>query len=339
MRKYLYPICLCMIAITIYLILAIHQYLFLPIQSPGIEKIIKIESGQSFTDIAHSLYQKGLIDHPNRFILVGKIFGKTQEIKAGHFKVNSGWSRMKLLQTLIRGQEILYKLQIPEGLTWWETARRVEQSGLATFKDFKQAVHNQTILNKYNIPGQTAEGYLFPETYSLPNSTKDNALTVLNSFIQEFRNRTRNTIWEKDLPSPDERYRTLILASLVEKEAALPKERRRIAGVFKNRLERDMRLQCDPTIIYGLGPKFNGNLQKKDLQDRSNHYNTYVHPGLPPGPICSPGLGSIKAASDPEDHNYLYFVAKGDGSHKFSQTLQGHNQAVQKYQIRSSKDP
>lgn len=336
MKKYLFPISLCFFGIIIYLILAIHQYLFAPIQTPGSKQVIKIESGQSFTQITYSLSQKGIIDYPKIFILLGKIFGKTKQIKAGNFMINSGWSRVKVLQSLLKGQEVLYKLQIPEGLTWWETAKRVQRSCLATYKSFKRAVHNQTIINKYGLQGQTAEGYLFPETYAISNSTKNNALTIVKSFIQEFQSRTRNTVWQKDFPSPNKRYQTIILASLVEKESALPRERRRIAGVFKNRLERRMRLQCDPTVIYGLGPKFDGNLQKDDLLDRSNPYNTYIHPGLPPGPICSPGLESIKAACDPEDHNYLYFVAKGDGSHKFSRTLKGHNRAVQKYQIHSS---
>ncbi|MFW6178490.1 MAG: endolytic transglycosylase MltG, partial [Desulfohalobiaceae bacterium] len=133
------------------------------------------------------------------------------------------------------------------------------------------------------------------------------------------------------LPDAEQVHRIVTLASLVEKETGTPKERRRIAGVFQNRLDQGMLLQCDPTVIYGLGPDSDTRLRKKQLQDKDNPYNTYQHPGLPPGPICSPGLESLKAAIDPEEHSYLYFVSKGDGSHKFSRSLREHNQAVRKY--------
>jgi UPF0755 protein len=124
------------------------------------------------------------------------------------------------------------------------------------------------------------------------------------------------------------------LASLVEKETGVAEERHRIAGVFVNRLKRGMRLQCDPTVIYGIGPEFDGNLKRKHLNNPANKYNTYRHGGLPPGPICSPGLDSIKAALNPEEHDFLYFVSRGDGTHKFSKTLAEHNRAVRRFQLR-----
>jgi UPF0755 protein len=340
-KTFLFPLSLCLIAFLFFVVLTLHQYLFCPIKTSGDTKIIQIKPGHSFSQVATSLAEQGLIDSPNAFIILGKILGKTHQIKAGQFEVHTGWSRMKLLESLIQGQEILYRLPIPEGLTWWETGKRIKQSGLVSYERFRQAVHNQTLLIRYGLAGKTAEGYLFPETYTVSNATTTSALMVVKLMIQEFQNKTQDLVWPQHMPGFDQtrdtRYQTLILASLVEKEASLSEERRRIAGVFQNRLKRHMRLQCDPTVIYGLGPDFNGNLQRDDLEDTSNPYNTYVHPSLPPGPICSPGLDSIQAALSPEKHTYLYFVAKGDGSHSFSRTLREHNQAVRKYQLRSSR--
>jgi UPF0755 protein len=162
--------------------------------------------------------------------------------------------------------------------------------------------------------------------------------------LKEFFRNARK-VWPGGLPDFEEMQRTVILASLIEKETGDTSERARISGVFHNRLRRGMLIQCDPTIIYGLGPDFDGNLRKSDLTNRENPYNTYVHRGLPPGPICSPGLDSLLAAVHPEQHAYLYFVARGDGSHHFSRTLEEHNQAVRKFQLdrnrktyRSTKD-
>ena len=145
-------------------------------------------------------------------------------------------------------------------------------------------------------------------------------------------------VWPSGLPEFEEMHRTVILASLIEKETGDGTERKRISGVFHNRLKKHMLIQCDPTIIYGLGPDFDGNIKKSDLLDKNNPYNTYAIQGLPPGPICSPGLDALTAAVHPEEHSYLYFVAKGDGSHHFSKNLEEHNQAVRQYQLRRNHE-
>ena len=310
-----------------------YRYLHAPLKSPGETIVFQIRPGQSFARIVDELHEQNIISHPRLFIWLAKLTGKTTSVKAGEFRIDTGWSRLALLDHLHSGRVVLHKLNIPEGLTWWQTAKRIDQSGLAPYDSFSRQVHNQTLLQRFNIPAPSAEGFLFPETYHLSRTGPHRAQTILTVMLQEFREQTDKHLWPDKRPNPKRLLEIVTLASLVEKETAVPKERDRIAGVYRNRLQRGMRLQCDPTVIYGLGPEFDGNLTKKDLKDRSNEYNTYAHAGLPPGPICSPGLASLQAALHPEDHEYYYFVAKGDGSHKFSKTLREHNRAVRKYQL------
>lgn len=315
------------------LFFAAYQYLSTPVADPGQEKIISIPKGLSFDKIARQLQRENIIKNIWKFKLLARIKNQASQVQAGEFKLNSNWTPQRILQTLTQGRAVLYKLSIPEGLTWWETANLVQQSGLATYSGFAAAIRDKDLLRKYNIPASTAEGYLFPETYHLPKPEHKDARPIVTALLQEFWRQTRQSIWPDGAFDPKRSHRLVTLASLVEKETSVDKERARIAGVFINRLQKGMRLQCDPTIIYGLGRDFDGNLTKKDLQDSENLYNTYRHAGLPPGPICSPGLDSLKAASNPEQHDYLYFVSKGDGSHHFSKTLTEHNRAVRKYQL------
>jgi UPF0755 protein len=310
-----------------------YTYLHTPLCRPGQSTIIRIETGTSFGQVVRQLAREGILQEPWKFRLLGTISGKAQAVKAGEFRIDTGWRPQRLLRSLVEGDEVLHRLQVPEGLTWWETARIVERTGLGTFEGFRRAVHDTELLREFDIPADTAEGYLFPETYMLPRPKENGARTVVRIMLRQFREQTSRKLWPEGRPDPEAVHRLVTLASLVEKETGVAQERPRIAGVFQNRLERGMRLQCDPTVIYGMGRDFDGNLQKPDLRDRSNEYNTYRHPGLPPGPICSPGLASLRAAQNPEDHAYLYFVSKGDGSHKFSRTLREHNRAVRRFQL------
>ncbi|MFP4167576.1 MAG: endolytic transglycosylase MltG [Desulfonatronovibrionaceae bacterium] len=296
----------------------------------GEEVLITIAPGESFAAAKSKLAQEGLLHSPRIFTLWARITGKINRVQAGEFRLNSSWSQARILEHLVSGREALYRLSIPEGLARWETARIVENSGLCDSESFLQATENSTLLRALDIQAATAEGFLFPDTYFLPRRKQDNASYVLGMLVGRFRLATAG-MWEG---MDFQNIRDIVtLASLVEKETAVPEERRRIAGVFVNRLNRGMRLQCDPTVIYGIKPEFDGNLKKEHLRDPSNPYNTYRHSGLPPGPICSPGLRSLKAALDPEEHDFLYFVSRRDGSHKFSRTLAEHNQAVREFQL------
>ena len=217
-----------------------------------------------------------------------------------------------------------------------EVALAVNATGLTSADKFLAACNDRDFLQAQGINATTAEGYLFPETYFFPRIPNQDPYPILKALLDHFR----ATVAE--LPqstNPDELHRMVILASLVEKETAVPSERGTVAGVYANRLRVGMLLQCDPTIIYGLGDTFDGNLRRSHLQDPKNPYNTYVHPGLPPGPICSPGAAALQAASNPEQHDLFYFVARQDGSHHFSRSLREHTNAVIKYQRRGRPFP
>ena len=175
-------------------------------------------------------------------------------------------------------------------------------------------------------------GYLWPDTYLLPRPTTNDPRPVILAMLAQFKAQAGPEFQRAGLTDPALIHDVVTLASLIEKESARPEERATIAGVFANRLDRGMLLQCDPTIIYGLAQAFDGNLTRNHLRDSDNPYNSYRHSGLPPGPICSPGLEAIRAALNPEEHDLLFFVAKGNGSHHFSRTLEEHNRAVNRYQ-------
>jgi UPF0755 protein len=224
---------------------------------------------------------------------------------------------------------MLHRLHFAEGLTMREVALAVNATGLTTAKRFLEACRDKEFLRKNGIPAENAEGYLFPETYFFPRIPDQSPYPILQTLLNHFK------AVVKELPqaeNPKELHDLVILASLVEKETAVPAERALVAGVYTKRLELGMLLQCDPTIIYGLGEAFTGNLRRSHLQDATNPYNTYVHPGHPPGPICSPGKAALMAAAYPAEHEFLYFVARPDGSHHFSRSLSEHNNAVIKYQ-------
>lgn len=309
-------------------------FLDTPASDQSREVIVTIEPGQSFKQVAAMLEDRDVITSAYKFRLMAEYYGLAQSIKAGEFALNTGWRPKRVLDALTRGQEVLYTIVIPEGLTWRQTGQIVADSGLADFESFEKTVFNPGLLAEYNIPADSAEGFLYPETYHVPRPKNRDAKPIVRTMLATFRKQTGAGLWPDEPPPADELLRIVTLASLVEKETAVAEERGLIAGVYANRLRRGMLLQCDPTVIYGLGEDFDGNLTKAHLEDRSNKYNTYKHPGLPPGPICSPGLDSLMAAQNPEKHRYLYFVSKGDGSHHFSATLREHVNAVNKYQRR-----
>jgi len=294
------------------------------------EVVFLVPPGSSFHGIAQRLEGQGLIRDARAFLLLVRLTETGGSLKAGEFLLPRGKSPLTVLAGLTRGQPILHRLQVREGLTWWEAGRLVEETGLGSFESFERAVHDRALLDAHNIPFDSAEGFLFPETYFLPRPHDDDARPVVEAMLREF-GRAASLIWPEGRPGSDELARLVILASIVERETGQPHERRRVAGVYANRLRIGMLLQADPTIIYGLGPGFEGRLRRRHLDDRSNPYNTYQRGGLPPGPICSPGFAALAAAVDPEEHRYFYFVSRMDGTHHFSTNLEEHNRAVRRY--------
>lgn len=313
-----------------------HQFRTVPPEDPGREIVFSVEPGQVFWTVAKNLKAEGAVSDARRFVLLAQEAGKTQSVRAGDFLLSTGWTPDRVLQELTTTAGIMNRVQVREGLTWWKTAELVDEAGLGSFDSFAKAVTDPALLKAHNIPADSAEGYLFPETYYLTPPKDHDARPMALAMLEQFA-RTADRLWPEAKPSPTEMHRIVTIASLVEKETGAPEERPRIAGVIHNRLRRGMLLQIDPTIIYGLGKDFDGNLKRSHLTDGDNPYNTYVRTGLPPGPICSPGYDSLHAALHPETHKYLYFVAKGDGTHHFSKSLKEHNEAVVRYQLKRNQ--
>ncbi len=304
-------------------------------QEPGVEILFDVPSGATFAKVANSLEAKGLITDAFKFTLLARIKNMDSKLQAGRFALHSSWTPDKILLYLVQGDPLLYRITIREGLTWWETGKLLEAQGFVRFEDFKTVITDPNFLRKYAIPFKNAEGFLMPDTYLLKRDDKPNlesARVVASRLVDTFWQKMDKYWANGKRPTATELRRLVILASIVERETGVAHERARVAGVYANRLRIKMPLQADPTIIYGLGPNFDNNLRRVHLDDAKNPYNTYQHRGLPPGPICSPGVAAMRAAIDPEVHKFLYFVAITDGGeHAFSKTLREHQNAVRQY--------
>ncbi len=316
-----------------------NTFLNTPAREFDFEKTVEVEilRGDTFGKVAARLEKAGIITNALYFRLYAMWEGRTGSIQAGVFEFSTVWDPREVLHHLVFGHPVLYRLTIREGLPWWEVAKIVEENGFATAEDFKEVIHDPEFLAKHNIPFASAEGFLFPDTYFLrkpKEMNKDAALALADRLVGTFAKKTKDLFAEAGVDKDEAKLKeVIILASMVEKETGIADERGLVAGVFANRLRLGMLMQCDPTIIYGLGESFNGNIRRRDLEDDKNPYNTYRHPGLPPGPICSPGLAAIAAAAHPAEHDYLYFVAtQAGGEHIFNSSLNEHNKAVNKYQ-------
>ena len=301
-----------------------------PEDEPGREVLVLLEPGITLQRAAWILKNNGVVTNASYFILLAELKSADTSIRAGEFMMNTSWRPGRVLEELTSGKPAAHKLRITEGLPYWAVGRVISESGLCDHDKFAGIIRDANMLKEYDIPFDSAEGFLFPDTYQVIRDFSGDPTPLVKRLLGTFWART-GKVWSSFPPDPEEVKKIVILASLVEKETSNPEERRRVAGVFANRLRLGMLLQCDPTVIYGLGPSFSGPLTRSQLADKKNPYNTYAHPGLPPGPICSPGLDSIEAAADPEVHDYLYFVAKGNGRHQFSRTLPEHNTAVFQY--------
>ncbi len=310
-------------------------FLDTPMQSPGKEVYFDVEPGATFASVAHKLERQGIISDSFKFTLLARFRKLDNKLQAGRFKLHTNWLPEAILQELMLGKAVLHRITIREGLTWWQTAKLLEKNGFVRFEDFKSVIMDEAFLLHYGIPFDTAEGFLMPDTYLLEKEdvlTKEGARKIAGRLVDTFWQKMAPFWPDKKKPKPEELQKIVILASIVEKETGVAKERARVAGVYTNRLKINMLLQADPTIIYGLGAAFDGNLRRSHINDAKNLYNTYQHAGLTPGPICSPGVAALRATLDPEEHEYLYFVAITDGGeHAFSKTLREHNRAVQQY--------
>ncbi len=307
-------------------------FLDMPLSIKGEALVFELPAGSSFRAAAADLHSRGVLKWPRILILYARLTGEARQVHAGEYAVKAGTTPRQLLSLMTKGAVVQRRVTLIEGSTVAMAIDLVQQKdGIKATPGLtpaKLAAH----FKLDNPDDNRMEGWLFPDTYNFPKGTSDlKLLTTAYRRMQEVLAEE----WElrsQDLPyaSP---YEALIMASIVEKETGVPEERTRIAGVFVRRLQRKMRLQTDPTVIYGIGPGFDGNLRTRHLRDEANPYNTYRIPALPPTPIALPGREAIYAALHPAPGDSLYFVARGDGSHYFSKTLAEHTTAVKKYQI------
>ncbi|MGB9595236.1 MAG: endolytic transglycosylase MltG [Candidatus Poribacteria bacterium] len=292
-------------------------------------EIIRINPGMDITSIGMLLAEKGLVKSPLVFQLVGIFNGTSRSLKAGDYALDSNMGIMEIIQHLVSGDTVLYKFTIPEGLTLPEIAKLWEENGFGSSVKFVEVASDPDLRAKYSINANNLEGFLFPNTYLFPYgiSEREAIDVILKQFFKD-----AYPLIEKKAPeiklSP---YEIIILASIIEKEAKVDEERPIISSVFHNRLKLDMKLESCPTVLYGLGYP-NRELTYQDLRNSNLLYNTYVYKGLPPGPICNPGIKSINAALSPSGENYLYFVSKNDGTHYFAKDYNDFLIAKKKYQ-------
>jgi len=305
---------------------------FRPVSFNTPEQIIEIPEGTGIKMIAKNLESAGLIRNATAFYLLG-LFKKKDPLKAGEYLLSPGMTPFEILEIIRQGRVIQHKTTIPEGFNIFQIADLLEIKGLANKKRFLERCADPNILRSWKIQGKTLEGYLFPDTYFFSKGIPE--IRIIDIMVRNFWRVYTQEMVEKARELGFTIHEIVTLASLIEKETALPEERPLISAVFHNRLRERIRLQCDPTVIYGL-KNFDGNLTKEDLR-QVTPYNTYRKRGLPPGPIANPGLGSLDAALYPADVNYKYFVSRNDGSHEFSETLRQHNRAVLKYQKRRTR--
>ena len=304
-----------------------------PLQISGLGVNYQVKPGTSLMEVASDLSEKGILRQPFYLRALALDMGVSNKIKAGEYLILAKTTPEKLLDQLVRGKVLEYSLTLIEGWNFKQAlaAVRIHPMIVQTLT----SLSTDQIMERLGHAGVYPEGRFFPDTYLFPRGTTD--ADVLKRAYQRME-KVLAQEWQaraEGLPIKTP-YEALILASIVEKETVVAGERTQVAGVFTRRLQKGMLLQTDPTVIYGMGDSYDGNIRRKDLRT-DTPYNTYVHSGLTPTPIALPGREAIHAALHPADGDALYFVATGQGGHYFSATLKEHNQAVQKYQINRNK--
>ena len=305
----------------------VARFLVQPARKAGQDQIFIVHKGATLRGVIRDLEKKGIIANKTPLLLWNRLSGHGTRIKAGEYRLNSGMAPLGVLNILSKGSIITHPVTIPEGFTIKQIAEELDKKGLADKRRFSELAQDPNVARSYGISGPSLEGYLYPDTYRFGRG--QSATSIIDVMVKRFFEVTR-PFKERIGESGMTLQQVVIMASLIEKETGRGEERPVIASVFLNRLKRGMRLESDPTVIYGIRD-FNGNLTRKDLS-QSTPYNTYVIRGLPLGPIANPGEEAIKAVLYPTDTEYLYFVSKNNGSHHFSKTLREHNRAVKIYQ-------
>lgn len=314
----------------LFLFLTLSDFVKHPSNPVGVEKVFTITPGQSLKTITKNLEKEAIISNQIYFLLFTKFKKADDKLQAGEYSLSASKSPEQILDMLIKGKVMLHKITIPEGLNIKEIADLMEKENLCDMTDFLGLCHDPSFIYSLKIAAASLEGYLFPDTYFFPKQVS--CKKIIFTMVEHF-----NTIFTKEWQQRSKDlgfsvHEIVTLASIIEKETGDASERPLISSVFHNRLKKNMRLESDPTVIYGI-KNFDGNIKRKHL-GMITPYNTYQIKGLPVGPIANPGALSLKAALYPARTEYLFFVSRKDTTHQFSKTIQEHNQAVQNFQLR-----
>jgi UPF0755 protein len=306
----------------------INHFAKTPFNVRGTPLVLTIDRGTALKQISNILYNNHLIENNLAFQLFVRLQQKAGAIRSGEYELSPAMSPAHLLDILCRGKVKRHRITIPEGLTVAEIAQKIEAAGLGGKTEFMELAHDPSFCATLGIRAGYLEGYLFPDTYFFekPTTTPHIITTMVKRFKAMFPPEWEPLAKARGLSM----HQVVTLASIIEKETGTPGERPLISSVFHNRLKQKMKLQSDPTVIYGIA-NFNGNLTRRDLKTPTP-YNTYTIKGLPPGPIANPGRQSLEAALFPAESKFRYFVSRNDTTHYFSKTLKEHNRAVRKYQ-------
>jgi UPF0755 protein len=323
--------------------IGVGGWIYVSLQRPykgyeATEQFVEIPPGSGTAGMGRRLAEAGVIRSANSFRVAVWLRGNARRLQAGEYRFDRPMTAAEVVDKIARGDVYVRSITFREGLTVREMAAHYESSGFGTASDFIAASKRADLITAVDPAAKDLEGYLFPDTYTLPRrATADQLIErMVDRFQKALTPDVRDQAAQRGLS-----VRELItLASLVEKETGKAEERPIVAGVYWNRLKIGMGLQCDPTVIYALmlAGRYDGNIRKGDLQIDSP-YNTYRYAGLPPGPIAAPGEAAIKASANPADVPYLYFVSRNDGSHVFSTTLEEHNRNVNEFQRRRGNKP
>ncbi len=321
------------VAVASYIAYDYNRFIYSPLNIDNTIQL-NVTSGRSITSIANELTDKNIISHPYYLTWFARYNRLAKRVQAGEYIVKAGVTPAELLNLLVTGKVRQYGFTIIEGWNVVQVLQAINEN-----ENLSHSIGDATASNLMGKLGLSAdmyaEGWLFPDTYYFVKGELDTKVLLRAHKAMKLN---LDKAWqqrEKGLPYKTA-YDALIMASIIEKETGRGDEREQIAGVFVRRLRKGMKLQTDPTVIYGIGDKYDGNIRRRDLR-KDTAYNTYTRKGLPPTPIAMPGLAAIEAALHPDKGNTLYFVAKGDGSHVFSSTLAQHNEAVIKYQLKGRR--
>lgn len=328
MRKRLETIALILVMAAS--LLAIHVYItfFTPASRDSSVKLIYVQKGTSFRVVASNLEKAGVVKDSDSLVWAASLLGAYKKIKAGEYELMATMTPMEVLEILIKGRVKRHLVTIPEGYNVREVALVMGAAGLADPDEFMKRSSDARLVASLGLEGETLEGYLFPDTYEFTRGMGTDEMIA--RMVEKFKAVYFPDFSEQAKKDGLSMRKVLTLASIIEKETGAPEERPLISAVFRNRLKKGIKLQSDPTVIYGI-KGFDGNLTRAHLVTKTP-YNTYAIYGLPPGPIANPGRESIAAALNPAKEGFLYFVSRNDGTHFFSKSLKEHNNAVNRFQ-------